>query len=153
MLKILHECLKCVYYAQKDKIISFGRYRACTAYIQSMAVLPGFKRMVLNILRLNMNDIVTHQEKFESEEKFHEASKPEVDLTAALQHEVKDMLDKASCTYSGKLYNEIMKIVDMSVLQLLMARYRNNQSRAAKILGISRNTLRKKLKALFGDKY
>ena len=118
-----------------------------------MAVLPGFKRMVLNILRLNMNDIVTHQEKFESEEKFHEASKPEVDLTEALQHEVKDMLDKASCTYSGKLYNEIMKTVDMSLLQLLMARYRNNKSRAAKILGISRNTLRKKLKALFGDKY
>ena len=43
------------------------------------------------------------------------------------------------------IYNMIMHTVEKPVLVEVMAHARNNQSHAAEILGINRNTLRKKL--------
>lgn len=43
------------------------------------------------------------------------------------------------------IYNMIMHTVEKPVLVAVMAHAKNNQSHAAEILGINRNTLRKKL--------
>ena len=43
------------------------------------------------------------------------------------------------------IYNMIMRTVEKPVLMAVMAHAGNNQSHAAEMLGINRNTLRKKL--------
>ena len=43
------------------------------------------------------------------------------------------------------IYNMIMRTVEKPVLMAVMAHAKNNQSHAAEMLGINRNTLRKKL--------
>ena len=48
-------------------------------------------------------------------------------------------------TEPGALYEMILRSVEKPMLELVMARTDNNQSRAAQWLGLNRNTLRKKL--------
>ncbi len=43
------------------------------------------------------------------------------------------------------VYDMIMSVVEKPVIAVVMARAKNNQSLAAEMLGINRNTLRKKL--------
>ena len=43
------------------------------------------------------------------------------------------------------LYEMVMTVVEKPVLEVAMARAKGNQSSAAEILGMNRNTLRKKL--------
>jgi len=51
------------------------------------------------------------------------------------------------------LYDMILSEVEPPLLQAVMERRRGNQLQAAKILGISRGTIRKKLYRYFGSKY
>lgn len=44
------------------------------------------------------------------------------------------------------LYELVMKEIEAPILRAVMAHTRNNQSKAAEILGLNRGTLRKKLK-------
>lgn len=48
-------------------------------------------------------------------------------------------------TEPGALYDMVVKAVERPLLQDVMQRTGNNQSRAAQWLGLNRNTLRKKL--------
>jgi two-component system nitrogen regulation response regulator GlnG len=43
------------------------------------------------------------------------------------------------------LYDRVLNEVERSVFKATLKRYRNNQLKAAQILGINRNTLRKKM--------
>lgn len=47
----------------------------------------------------------------------------------------------------------LLNKAEKHVIELAMHRCKNNQSVAAKALGLSRGTLRTKLKQYFGDKY
>lgn len=51
------------------------------------------------------------------------------------------------------LYDMILCEVEPPLLQAVMEKRRGNQLQAAKILGISRGTIRKKLERYFGTKY
>jgi Fis family transcriptional regulator len=51
------------------------------------------------------------------------------------------------------LYDMILSEVEPPLLQAVMERRRGNQLQAAKMLGISRGTIRKKLQRYFGTKY
>ena len=51
------------------------------------------------------------------------------------------------------LYDMILSEVEPPLLQAVMEKRRGNQLQAAKILGISRGTIRKKLQRYFGTKY
>lgn len=53
----------------------------------------------------------------------------------------------------SNLYKNVLNLIEPPMLDAIMAFTRYNQSRAAKILGLSRNTLRRKLIEHFGDKY
>ena len=51
------------------------------------------------------------------------------------------------------LYDMILAEVEPPLLQAVMERKRGNQLQAAKLLGLSRGTIRKKLQRYFGTKY
>lgn len=51
------------------------------------------------------------------------------------------------------LYDMVMEQIEPPLLQAVMEHCRYNQSQAAKVLGISRGTIRTKLKKHFDDKY
>ena len=51
------------------------------------------------------------------------------------------------------LYDMILCEVEPPILQAVMEKRRGNQLQAAKMLGISRGTIRKKLQRYFGTKY
>ncbi len=53
----------------------------------------------------------------------------------------------------GNLYDVILDEIEPPLLQTVMERKRSNQLQASKVLGISRSTVRKKLKQHFGNKY
>ena len=53
----------------------------------------------------------------------------------------------------NNLYDMILSEVEPPLLQAVMEKRRGNQLQAAKILGISRGTIRKKLQHYFGTKY
>jgi Fis family transcriptional regulator, factor for inversion stimulation protein len=52
-----------------------------------------------------------------------------------------------------ELYDIILQEVEPPLLQAVMEKKRGNQLQAAKLLGISRGTIRKKLQRYFGTKY
>lgn len=51
------------------------------------------------------------------------------------------------------LYDMILSEVEPPLLQAVMEKRRGNQLQAARILGISRGTIRKKLQRYFGTRY
>ena len=53
----------------------------------------------------------------------------------------------------GYNYDIIMKRVEADLLEFAMMQTQYNQSKAAKSLGISRGSLRSKLKEYFGNQY
>jgi Fis family transcriptional regulator len=48
--------------------------------------------------------------------------------------------------FIGELYNTLVEAVEEPLIKLVLDHFRHNQVRSAKILGISRGTLRKKMK-------
>ena len=51
------------------------------------------------------------------------------------------------------VYDLVIEQVDVALLHTVMPYFHNNQVRAAKALGLSRGTLRKKLRQYFDDQY
>ncbi|MDH3687870.1 MAG: DNA-binding transcriptional regulator Fis [Gammaproteobacteria bacterium] len=60
----------------------------------------------------------------------------------SLQQYFKDMNGEQP----SDLYNMVLSQIEKPLLQAVMLQAQSNQTRAAKMLGINRNTLRKKLK-------
>jgi Fis family transcriptional regulator len=70
-------------------------------------------------------------------------------LEAIVEYKISRFLDQIGTFYPQDLYDLIMKKVEKPLLAQILRRTGGNQVHAAKILGINRNTLRKKMK-LFG---
>lgn len=74
-----------------------------------------------------------------------------------LQDLVYDLVSKFLAENKNKsivdLYDMILCEVEPPLLQAVMEKRRGNQLQAAKMLGISRGTIRKKLQRYFGTKY
>lgn len=69
--------------------------------------------------------------------------------TPNLQDCVRDSMrvyfDDLGGSEPANLHDMLVKAVEKPLLEMVMARAQNNQSRAAQWLGLNRNTLRKKL--------
>ena len=65
-------------------------------------------------------------------------------LDAALPAIVRD----AAVAHGGRLYRTVMSRVEMPLLRLALELAAGNQLKAARLLGINRNTLRKRLRLL-----
>jgi len=76
---------------------------------------------------------------------------------AALQDLVYSLVSRFLAENKNKniqdLYDMILSEVEPPLLQAVMEKRRGNQLQAAKLLGISRGTIRKKLLRYFGTKY
>ena len=66
-------------------------------------------------------------------------------IQEAVRKSLQDYFDILDGQKPTNVYNMIMHTVEKPILVAVMAHARNNQSLAAEILGINRNTLRKKL--------
>jgi Fis family transcriptional regulator len=66
---------------------------------------------------------------------------------------VKRFLAEDKTKSINDLYDQILQQVEPPLLQAVMEKRRGNQLQAAKMLGISRGTIRKKLQRYFGTKY
>mgnify|MGYP001022799766 FL=1 len=62
-------------------------------------------------------------------------------VRASLEGDFKDLRG----TEPDGMYDMLVKVVEKPLLEVVMARADNNQSKAAEWLGLNRNTLRKKL--------
>lgn len=75
----------------------------------------------------------------------------------SLQDIVYNLVNRFLIENKGKgienLYDMILSEVEPPLLQAVMEKRRGNQLQAARILGISRGTIRKKLQRYFGSKY
>lgn len=78
------------------------------------------------------------------------AAPTEADEEATLRDTVSSYLEKYTKEFGEDtpkhLYKEMLKLIEKPLLVGIMKFTRSNQSRAAKLLNISRGTLRKKLK-------
>lgn len=74
-----------------------------------------------------------------------------------LQNLVYDVVNRFLADNKGAqindLYDMILQEVEPPLLQAVMEKKRGNQLQAAKMLGISRGTIRKKLQRYFGTRY
>ena len=68
---------------------------------------------------------------------------------------VKGYLGDSSNKKSNKqeLYDVVMQSIEAPLFRTVMEMTRYNQSQAARVLGVSRGTLRTKLKQYFGDEF
>lgn len=74
-----------------------------------------------------------------------------------LQDMVYNLVNRFLTENKGKsiedLYDMVLSEVEPPLLQAVMEKRRGNQLQAARMLGISRGTIRKKLQRYFGTKY
>lgn len=84
-------------------------------------------------------------------------SKEAGDTTASLAHSVTQSVQNYFAELRGadpvELYQFVLEEVEAPLFRAVMEHCKYNQSRAALMLGISRGTLRTKLRHYFDDKY
>lgn len=74
-------------------------------------------------------------------------------LHDVLYQRANQYLKSTKLNNQGNLHEIYLSEVEQPLLEAVMSQTKYNQVRAAKMLGISRGTLRKKLKQHFDDKY
>jgi Fis family transcriptional regulator len=67
-------------------------------------------------------------------------------LSHSVLESVQDYFAKLGDTFAADVYGMVLAEVEKPLLQAVMAYTKGNQSKAAIVLGLSRGTLRKKLK-------
>ena len=71
-----------------------------------------------------------------------------IDIKLTIDEYLKDNKDNID-----ELYASILEEIEIPLLESVMEHYQFNQHKATKVLGISKPTLRKKLRLYFNDKY
>jgi Fis family transcriptional regulator len=66
-------------------------------------------------------------------------------IQEVIQKSLEDYFDDLGEQQPSNIYNMMVQTVEKPILATVMQRAGNNQSQAAEMLGINRNTLRKKL--------
>jgi len=69
------------------------------------------------------------------------------DLAQCVRESLAQYLDDLGDAAPANLYGMVIDFVERPILEVVMARAGGNQSQAAQMLGMTRNTLRKKLVA------
>lgn len=80
-------------------------------------------------------------------------TKPDRSLQDLVYNLVNRFLAENKSKSIADLYDIILSEVEPPLLQAVMEKKRGNQLQAARLLGISRGTIRKKLQRYFGTKY
>ena len=69
----------------------------------------------------------------------------ESELAACVRRELKKYFKDLDGEPASRVYDMVMNCVEKPVIQVVLDHAAGNQSRAAEMLGINRNTLRKKM--------
>lgn len=69
----------------------------------------------------------------------------ESELAACVRRELNKYFDDLDGEPASRVYDMVMHCVEKPVIEVVLDRAAGNQSRAAEMLGINRNTLRKKM--------
>lgn len=69
----------------------------------------------------------------------------ESELAACVRRELNKYLDDLGGESASRIYEMVILCVEKPVIEVVLERAAGNQSRAARMLGINRNTLRKKM--------
>jgi two-component system nitrogen regulation response regulator GlnG len=72
----------------------------------------------------------------------------EMGLEEIIERRLKDFLSQVKNLEMADLYNTILPMTERPLIKLVLKQTKFNQIKAAKILGINRNTLRKRIKEL-----
>lgn len=83
----------------------------------------------------------------------NEAQDTSASLAASVTQSVQKYFSQLKETNPVELYKFVLEEVEMPLFRAVMEYCKYNQSRAAIMLGISRGTLRTKLRRYFDDKY
>jgi two-component system nitrogen regulation response regulator GlnG len=116
---------------------------------------PGNIRELENVVKraavLSANENLSSQDFAfflgKSEEAAQEALE-ELGLEELIESRLKSFLSQLSDVEMTDLYSTILPMTERPLLKLVLKKTGNNQIRAAKLLGINRNTLRKKIREL-----
>ena len=69
-------------------------------------------------------------------------------VTRALAATVPLLVERLSAARPGRLYRDALELLERPLLEHVLSMTRGNQLRAARLLGLNRNTLRKRCRAL-----
>ena len=69
-------------------------------------------------------------------------------VVRALAETVPVLVDRLSAARPGRLYRDALELLERPLLEHVLSMTRGNQLRAARLLGLNRNTLRKRCRAL-----
>jgi len=77
-----------------------------------------------------------------------EKHSPQQPLAQIVRRRIKTLLDRLGSHRAPDLYRRVIREVERALIEEALQRSRGSQTRAAEILGIHRNTLRARIKAL-----
>ncbi len=83
----------------------------------------------------------------------NEAGEQSASLAASVTHSVQKYFSELKGSEPVDLYQFVLEEIETPLFRAVMEHCKYNQSRAAIMLGISRGTLRTKLRRYFDDKY
>lgn len=69
-------------------------------------------------------------------------------LAQIVRRRIKTLLDRLGSHHAPDLYRRVIREVERALIEEALQRSKGSQTRAAKILGIHRNTLRARMQAL-----
>ena len=73
---------------------------------------------------------------------------PQQPLAQIVRRRIKALLDRLGSHNAPDLYRRVIREVERALIEEALQRSRGSQTRAAEILGIHRNTLRARIRAL-----
>lgn len=137
--------------AELDKLVR-GVSSRCLQYLQGYD-WPGNVRELENALKsaavLSRSDIVLPEHlppEIVSYRESKHSNRPE--LEKQLESALRPIIDEAVTNIRDSLYNEVIDAVDGALIRIVLDGADANQTKSAKLLGISRTTLLQKIKKL-----
>ena len=83
----------------------------------------------------------------------NETTQENTSLQKALAHQINQYLADMKGQNITDMYDMVIEQIEPALFQTVIEHCKYNQLRAARVMGLSRGTLRTKLKKYFGDKY
>jgi DNA-binding protein Fis len=88
------------------------------------------------------------QEDARQEGVVHVMKKPSADAGGSISRSIRELENNLYDEKKGVLYKSLLEILEKPIIESVLERTEGNQLKAAKILGLNRNTIRAKIKKL-----